>query len=745
MLPESSTVVKEGVFVDSIVSGLQYETETQTGNTSSLGIFRYKEGETVKFAVGDIVLGESRGKSKVTPVDLVEGAVDEENNTVTNIVRFLLTMDIDGNWSNGIHISTGIRIECEGRNINFEQSTENFEKDVDVVNLFDTLNALRYFTGETDRSLVSLTSAREHLKKNLGDTPTAYSGTMTVMKDKILLGILEASDPVESLLTFEIVDPLTNETLSETVDGSIETEHGSLKLLNDSSKIFKYTPAWNFWGTDFFSFRVFNGAHYSNTALITIHVDWTEGKAPMANTSTIFTDEGTTIIGTLIAIATDNDMLTFEIISAPNNGEVSIIDNATGEYTYTPAIDFHGIDSFTFRAFDGFSYSETTQVTVYVNFVDGHAPIAIDRTLEAYEDSEVAGLLFAVDAENDALSFEIVDDPENGAVEIQDMTAGIFSYMPDPNFYGEDSFTFMVYDDYHYSNTAQVLLTVNRVDGHVPVAENGSLAADEDADTGATLPTGLDADNDELIYEVTSEPANGVVVLTNEKSGEYIYTPDANYYGGDEFTYRVFDGINYSNAARISITVAKTDGQAPIAGDGTLSVNEGTEVDGVLSAADADSDTLTYEIVDGPANGSVVLTNEVTGQYRYTPKPDFYGEDSFTFRAFDGTFHSNTAQIQITVAFVDGHVPYASDAYFWGNGNTVIEGQLIATDLDNDPLTFRIVDAPMCGRVVMGPATGVFTYTRDPGLCGLKASDRFTFRANDGRHDSNTADVNLIY
>ena len=95
----------EGRFLDSPVEGLEYSSGDISGVTDSWGTFAYDAGEgTVRFFIGDIVLGEGAAHATMTPVSLVAGAEDETDPTVTNIARFLLTLDDDADPANGILI-----------------------------------------------------------------------------------------------------------------------------------------------------------------------------------------------------------------------------------------------------------------------------------------------------------------------------------------------------------------------------------------------------------------------------------------------------------------------------------------------------------------------------------------------------------------------------------------------------------------------------------------------------------------
>jgi len=158
-----------GVFVDSPVEGLDYETGSEFGLTGLKGRYDYREGETITFSIGDVILGRAAGKEMLTPIDLVPGAVDETDSTVTNICRLLQSLDQDGNLQNGIQITAQIRAEVDGRAIDFSLSISQFENDPAIVGLFDTLNALNLFTADTPRQLISAAVAQNHLRATLNN------------------------------------------------------------------------------------------------------------------------------------------------------------------------------------------------------------------------------------------------------------------------------------------------------------------------------------------------------------------------------------------------------------------------------------------------------------------------------------------------------------------------------------------------------------------------------------------------
>lgn len=141
-IAEDSPVL-QGVFVDSRVVGLQYQTETEIGITGPNGEFNYRSGETITFFIGDIVLGEAEAEPIMTPVDLVEGATDQMDDEVTNIARLLQTLDDDGDPDNGILITQAVREVAVGITLDFNVTIDEFEDNPDVQDAVEDLTEVR--------------------------------------------------------------------------------------------------------------------------------------------------------------------------------------------------------------------------------------------------------------------------------------------------------------------------------------------------------------------------------------------------------------------------------------------------------------------------------------------------------------------------------------------------------------------------------------------------------------------------
>src|SRR5262249_11684288 len=113
---------------------------------------------------------------------------------------------------------------------------------------------------------------------------------------------------------------------------------------------------------------------------------------------------------------------------------------------------------------------------------------------------------------------------------------------------------------------------------------------------------------------------------------------------------------------------------------------------------------------------------------------------SFTFKANDGVLDSNVATISISVTPVND-APVASNNTLTTSEDAPATGTLTAADVDGDPITFSLVAGPSANQgivTVTNPATGAYSFAPAPNFSGQAS---FTFKANDGRADSNVATV----
>jgi serine protease len=175
---------------------------------------------------------------------------------------------------------------------------------------------------------------------------------------------------------------------------------------------------------------------------------------PVANDQSVTTDEDTSVSITLTATDSNNDLLTYSIDSGPLHG---MLTGTAPSVTYTPNDNYNGGDSFTFKANDGKVDSNIATVTITVSPVND-APVANDQSVTTIQDTPVDITLTASDVDNDPLTYSIDSVPSNGVLT---GSAPDFTYTPDDNYNGDDSFTFEANDGKVDSNIATVSITVN--------------------------------------------------------------------------------------------------------------------------------------------------------------------------------------------------------------------------------------------------------------------------------------------
>ena len=269
----------------------------------------------------------------------------------------------------------------------------------------------------------------------------------------------------------------------------------------------------------------------------------------------------------------------------------------------------------------------------------------------------------------------------------------------------------------------------------VPVAQDSSITLPEDSVyTGVLVAT--DMDNDSLTYSISTSPSNGTVSITNTSSGAFTYTPTANYAGTDSFNFIASDA-SASDTATISITVLPVN-DAPVGVDLSFTTTDIVSYTGALGASDVEDDSITFSILGSPGIGTVTLTDANTGVFSYSPMINYQGNDDFDFTASDGSL-LDTATVSITVNNVNA-APVASDFTITLEENGSVSDTLVAVDIDGDLLSYAIANYPDHGSISLNSSDGTFSYNPDTDYDG---TDEFTFRANDGMVNSNTATVSI--
>jgi Tol biopolymer transport system component len=434
-----------------------------------------------------------------------------------------------------------------------------------------------------------------------------------------------------------------------------------------------YTPARDFNGSDSLQFSVADGYGSSNIATVTISVA-AVNDPPVATPQTLAATEDTGRSITLEGSDIEGATLTFLVQSLPLHGTLSGV-GATR--TYTPQTNYHGPDSFTFRASDSATSSAPATVTIDVAAVED-LPVAqaVSRTVS--EDNPSTVTLAGSDADGDPISFAITTAPAHGTLS---GTAPALIYVPAANYNGPDSFTYTVSDGDDTSAPAPVTLQITPVNDD-PVATNSSAVTAED--TPVTIPLqATDVDSATLTFSIRAFPADGLLSGTGPN---LTYTPAPNTSGSRSFIFRAFDNLGGFDDATVTIQITPVNDPPTTADDFAFTEPGSPKTFGVIdNDIDIEGDSVQLDSVDAPAHGSVEI---VDGKLVYTPEAGFTGVDIFAYTAIDSHGASSTGKAHVGVGTFPPGAPTEAIATIAGSITSTNLLRIPAISSDGRYITF---------------------------------------------------------
>ena len=507
---------------------------------------------------------------------------------------------------------------------------------------------------------------------------------------------------------------------------------GGSVSVHSATGVITYTPDPGTCGSDSFDYTVDDddGASSNGAA---VEVDVLCDDPPLAIDDLYGVSEGGRLdvadAGVLANdVTTPQEPLTAVLISNVLHG--TLILNSSGSFTYIHDGSETTSDSFTYLANDGTEDSNVAAVSIVVA-PSNDPPSADDDKGNTDEDSPVTIDVLENDGDpdGDVLRVDWVTQPANGSAVNNGRDA---TYTPDPDFHGQDAFTYGISDGNGGIATATVTVTIEPVNDQ-PIAQDDSDATDEDtAVTIDVLDNDSDPDGDGLIVQSVAQAANGSVVSSG---ADVTYTPDPNFSGTDTFTYTVSDGHGGSAAATVTVAVAMVN-EPPEAVDDAATTLEDTPLTIPILAndSDPDGDELVVESVTLPPNGVVVPSG---ASAVYTPSRGFSGTDTFRYTIADGNGATSAATVTVTVLATNDPPEAQDDGGTTGEGSALtIPVLLNDRDPDGDALLVESVAQPVHGVAVNNGVD--ITYIPDPGFGG---TDTFLYTVSDGKGKTDTATV----
>ena len=594
---------------------------------------------------------------------------------------------------------------------------------------------------------------------NAVNDPTVITGgtSGTGNEDTTLTGTLTATD-VEGLADGTVFTVSTNAT------------NGTASI-DPATGLWSYSPNADWNGTDSFTVTITDDVGNATTQVISVTVT---PVVDLTNDS-LTTNEDTAISANVLTGTNGATADSFEgtpvltSVTQGANGSVSFL--ADGTVTYTPNANFSGTDSFTYTITSG-GVSETATVTVTVNAVNDPTVVTGGTSGTGTEDTTITGTLTATDADglSDGSMFTVSTTATNGTASI-DPATGLWSYTPNADYNGSDSFTVTITDDAGNSSTQVISVTVS------PVVDitNDSLTTTEDSAISANVLTGTNGattDSFEGTPVLTSvtQGANGTV--TSLANGTVTYTPNANFNGTDSFTYTITSG-GVTETATVNVTVTAVNdapvntlpGAQTVAEDQPLTISglSVTDVDGNLSTVQlaVGNGTLNVTLsgtasISAGANGTNTLTlsgtqadiNAALATLAYQGNVNFNGSDLLTITSTDTNSVTDVDTVALTVTAVNDApflVSNTGSTVAEGGADTINVSELAVTDVDNTAaqLTYTIGTGPASGRLELTTAPGVSaTSFTQADIAANRliyihngsetTSDSFTFTVNDG-------------
>ncbi len=355
------------------------------------------------------------------------------------------------------------------------------------------------------------------------------------------------------------------------------------------------------------------------------------------------TDEDKPVSGKVQATDPDGDRLTFAKGSDPAHGSVTV--DANGNWTYTPNKDYNGSDSFTVTVSDGKGGTATSTINIGINPVNdppkfddpsnpNYDPVTGNYKVTTDEDKPVSGKVHATDVDGDPLSYAKGSEPAHGSVTVD--ANGNWTYTPNKDYNGSDSFTVTVSDGKGGTATSTINIGINAVNdppkfddpnnpSYDPKTGNYHVTTDEDKPVSGQVKA-TDADGDPLSYTKGSNPAHGSVTV--DANGNWTYTPSKDYNGSDQFTVNVSDGKGGTTTSTIYIGITPVNdaptvtvnGSATVSEEGLAGANPDTqgssdttnsrEASGHVTVTDVDSSSVSLTLAgpSGLTSGGVAIT-----------------------------------------------------------------------------------------------------------------------------------------
>ncbi len=437
-------------------------------------------------------------------------------------------------------------------------------------------------------------------------------------------------------------------------------------------------------------------------------------------------NEGELLSILLTASDADGDNLSFSMGGAPTGS--SLLDHGDGSATFSWTPDFGQAGNYpiTFTVSDNGVPTASDAEAITISVGDVNRPPVLDPVgNQTVNEGELLSILLsASDPDGDNLSFSMSGAPTGSSLVDHGDGSATFSWTPDFDSSGNYPLTFTVTDNGvpAANNAEAITISVGDVNRPPVLDPIGNQTVNE-GELLSILLTASDADGDSWNFSMSGAPTGSSLVEHGDGSATFSWTPDFGQAGNYPLTFTVTDnGVPMaSDSEAITITVGDVNRPPVLDPIGDQSVNEGELLSLLLSASDADGDSLSFAMSGAPTGSSLVDHGDGTATFSWTPDFGLTGNYPVSFTVTDNGVPAASDAEAITITVGDVNRPPVLNPV---GDQSVNEGELLslllsASDADGDRLSFAMSGAPTGSSLVdHGDGTATFRWTPDFGLAG---------------------------
>jgi VCBS repeat-containing protein len=467
---------------------------------------------------------------------------------------------------------------------------------------------------------------------------------------------------------------------------------GSVVVRTDGS--FTYSPNAGVTGQDTFKYKVVDSTGLASIEhTVTINIGPVNHRPVAQPDPNYTTTKNTDLVVSIDAGVLQNDTdadgnpLTAILVDVPSHGSVTL--NSNGSFTYHPATGFVGTDTFTYQAKDNSGAANNTSVKTTVTITvtsTNSAPVAYAKSYTTAEDVNLVvdaanGVLKgATDPDGNQLTAVFVTLPSHGTL-VAKNSNGSFTYHPNANFHGTDSFTFQASDGQLKSAVRAATITLTPVNDPPP-------AVDDFFDVFKNAPDQLLPDvlvNDRAAVNVDGNETLRIVgfnaatvrggTVQKDADGRLHYSPKVGFVGNDNFTYTVGDGHGGQNQAHVNLNVLAS-APSTISGyvyrdrNSTGKRDDGDSGIGGVTVVLQNTDNGTSQTALSLGDGSYRFTGVAAGHYHIAEtQPRYLADLDETIGSAGGAKANDLFTLTIPDAGLVAH------GYNFGEGNPIVGDQ----------------------------------------------------------------------